>query len=416
MLRRGIAASGVGGFALALAVAVWASAAPAETFVDPTARIEGDVTLGDQVYVAPFARLRADKYPIDIGNESDVQDNVTVEAKKGDVRLGEQVILAHGATVIGRASLGEDGTCPLPEDPNESPALVCPSFVGFNAMVDGAIIEKDAMVLHLARVGPGVTIPSGCKVMSGKNITSQAEVGKPPACNPPRSVPVTKADREFMEGVIHVNVAFAERYAVLAAEDPSNVRGINFDPGKTELEPLEAFNPIRDLPTFNNGPTFDDGVPTRDPAFRNRIIGDVRMADSKVTLGLVMGDRISLRADEGEPFEVGSVAAMASRTIFHALEHTNLRLGQNGRYGERSLVHGGPTPFKDPTNPDDDGATITGDNFTLGERAVFFRSRIGNNSSVGERSLVQQSDFGPNTHIPDRTVVINNEVFGRVEW
>jgi carbonic anhydrase/acetyltransferase-like protein (isoleucine patch superfamily) len=387
----------VGGFALAFVVAVWASAAPAETFVDPTARIEGDVTLGDQVYVAPFARLRADKHAIHIGNESDVQDNVALEAKKGDVRLGEQVILAHGASVNGPASLGEEGHCP-------GGAHVCPSFVGFNAMVDGAIIEKDAMVLHLARVAPGVTIPSGRKVLSGKNVASDAEVAT-------KTAAVTDADRLFMDGVIEVNVAFAEQYAALAdpaqGGDPRNVRGINVDPGNT------AFNPVRNRPTLN-------GVLTRDPAFRNRIIGDVRMSNSRAELGLVMGDRISLRADEGEPFEVGSIDHMDSRTVFHALEHTHLQLGDRGSYGERSLVHGGPTDFA--SAPID--ATITGDDFQLGERAVFFRSRIGNNSSVGERSLVQQSDFCagtvidlcPSTVILDREVWINSTFFGRVEW
>ncbi len=410
MLRRGIAASRVGGFALAFTVAVWASAAPAQpfpekTFVDPTARIEGDVTLGDQVYVAPFARLRADKHAIHIGKESDVQDNVTVEAKEADIVIGEQVILAHGASVIGRpvrlgavivsTSLGEEGHCP-------AGAHVCPSFVGFNAMVDGAIIEKDAMVLHLARVAPGVTIPSGRKVLSGKNVASDAEVMA-------KTAAVSEADRVFMDGVIEVNVAFAEQYAALAAEDPSNVRGINVDPGNT------AFNPTRDLPRLNCRPTpfnCEESEHAAFPAFRNRIIGDVRMSNSRAELGLVMGDRISLRADEGEPFEVGRIDHMASRTVFHALEHTHLQLGDRGSYGERSLVHGGPTDFA--SAPID--ATITGDDFQLGERAVFFRSRIGNNSSVGERSLVQQSDFGPNTHIPDRTVVISNEVVGHVEW
>lgn len=385
MFKSRIAPNSIGGLVLALVMAVWSSTAPAQSFVDPTARIINGqlVTLGDLVYVAPFAILKAGGHRIDIGNESDVQDNVTLDSGKGAIRLGEQVILAHGASVNGPASLGEEGSCP-----GDPPAPVCPSFVGFNAMIDGAIIEKDAMVLHLARVAPGVTIPSGRKVLPGKNVASDAEVAA-------KTAALTEADRAFMDGVIEVNTAFAEQYAVLAAEDPSNVRGINFDPGHT------AFNPRRDLPALN-------GVPTRDPGFRNRIIGDVRTADGRAELDAVMGEKIALRADEGEPFAVGSIDAMGSRTIFHALEHTHLQLGNHGRYGERSLVHGGPTPFDD--------ATITGDNVQLGERAVFFRSRIGDNGRVGARSLVQQSDLPAGTVIPDRTVVINNEVFGHVEW
>jgi hypothetical protein len=67
-----------------------------------------------------------------------------------------------------------------------------------------------------------------------------------------KTAPVTAADRAFMEGVVHVNTSFARAYTELAAEDPSNVRGINYDPGHTD------FNPNRDLPTLA-------GVPTRDP-------------------------------------------------------------------------------------------------------------------------------------------------------
>src|SRR4051812_8975684 len=143
------------------------------TFVDPTATIINldNVHFGHLVYVAPFALLKAGagNRVIQIGDETNIQDSVTVDAKRGAVSLGEQVILAHGATVKGPASLGESGTCP-------EGASHCPSFVGFNAEVDGAIIEKNAMVLHLARVAPGVIIPSGRKVLPGKNVKSQAEV------------------------------------------------------------------------------------------------------------------------------------------------------------------------------------------------------------------------------------------------
>jgi len=141
------------------------------TFVDPTATISSNVNLGHLVYVAPFAEIKAGALParaISIGNESNIQDSCVVTAEAGAVRLGDMVIVAHGATVKGPASIGMTGQCQ-----NASP---CPSFVGFNAEVDGAIIEKDAMVSALARVGPGVTIPSGFAVVSGKNITSNAEV------------------------------------------------------------------------------------------------------------------------------------------------------------------------------------------------------------------------------------------------
>jgi len=171
------------------------------------------------------------------------------------------------------------------------------------------------------------------------------------------------------------------------------VRGINFDPDC-------PFNPGNQLPTLHK-------VPTRDPEFRNRIIGDVRTLDDLSKLNEVMGNKISLRADEGFPFAVGSILKMGDRTTFHALEHTHLRLGNNGRYGFHSLVHGGgPAGF----------ATKTGHDFTLGKEAVFFGSQAGVKVTVGCRSLVQQSTLANGTTVPNFTVMISNVVMGTVEW
>jgi carbonic anhydrase/acetyltransferase-like protein (isoleucine patch superfamily) len=355
------------------------------TFVDPTASIFNReyVSLGQLVYVAPFARLLAGsdrEHGIAVGNETNIQDSVLLVAGGGPIHLGEQVIIAHGAIVKGPAYLGMEGRCP-------DGGAVCPSFVGFNAEVDGAVIEKDAMVSTLARVAPGVTIPSGRNVLPGKNVATIAEVAA-------KTVPVTEADRAFMHGVVEVNVAFARQYTKLAEDNLSNVFGINYDPGNT------AFNPARDLPTLA-------GKRTRNPGFRNRIIGDVRLVDDQQMLDQVLRSRISLRADEGEPFVVGTIAIMDDQTTFHALEHSHLQLGARGRYGAHSLVHGGPNP-EDPTT--------TGSNFTLGDQAVFFRSRAGSNCRIGAKSLVQQSNLPDGTVIPDHTIFLNNQIVGHVEW
>ncbi len=363
-----------------------ATAATEPTFLDPTVTLvnRASVQFGSLDYVGPFAVLRAGTdaaHSITIGNESNVQDSVVVDATNGAIALGEMAILAHGSTVKGNSKIGMTGTCP-------DTAHGCPSFVGFNSEVDGAIVEKDAMVTHLARVAPGVTIPSGRKVLPGKNIASNAEVMA-------KTAPLVQGDREFMNGVIEVNVAFAREYTKLAAEDATNVRGINYDPGNT------AFNPTRDLPRLA-------GKETRDPQFPNRIIGGVDLRDDQATLSRVMGVQVSLRADEGEKFAVGSVQSLGNNTTFHALEHTNIQLGNGGTYGTHSLVHGGPTPYKD--------TTISGDNFKLGDGAVFFRSRAGNNCVIGERSFVQESDLPDGTIVPPRTVLIGGRNAGSVEW
>ncbi|NOT53548.1 MAG: hypothetical protein HOP18_02985 [Deltaproteobacteria bacterium] len=120
-----------------------------------------------------------------------------------------------------------------------------------------------------------------------------------------------------------------------------------------------------------------------------------------------MDDHISLRADEGEPFVIGTIAEMNNHVVFHALEHTHIGMGNGGFYGERVIVHGGPTSF--PLGAEEpDNATVTGNNVEIKRSAVFFRSRIGANSTIGSRSLVQQVDCPASTIIGRRQVVIGD--------
>ena len=86
------------------------------TFIDPTAVIHGGrgITIGKQDYVAPFATLSAQRGgTITIGNASNVQDNVSISAlgPRNNVVIGDQVILAHNATIIGPATIGATGRC-----------------------------------------------------------------------------------------------------------------------------------------------------------------------------------------------------------------------------------------------------------------------------------------------------------------
>jgi hypothetical protein len=263
--------------------------APAETatFIDPTATITGGehILLGKKIYIGPFARLLADdhsrkggrvmavsynsgrtdteEYRISIEAETNVQDNVTIyagyerdaaaEAKihaaglEDRVEIGERVILAHGATVKGPARIAVEGSN-IPEDPDDDQEV----FLS---------LEKNTGVSALARVGPGVRLKSGYIVLPGKNVTTQEEAENPDLGKVRRLV---EGDIEFNEAVLEVNIALAREYTKLFRENPSNVKGINYDPGNT------FFNPDRNLPQLGGGPT-------RVPGYRNRIIGEVYM-------------------------------------------------------------------------------------------------------------------------------------------
>lgn len=370
------------------------------TFLDPTARVTSpqSVHLSEQVYVGPFAELLATPdAPISVGAESNVQDNVLVLGKRaggraGGVEIAERVIMAHGASVIGPARIGVGGGN-IDADPDDDQEV----FLSFSSQVDGAVLEKNTGVSALARVGPGVRLRSGTLVLPGKNVTTQEqaddeELGK--------IRKITDADVAFNEAVIEVNVAFAREYTQMYREDPSSVRGANLDPGGTET------NADRDAPRFA-------GQERRIPEAGNRIIGDVRLDDTFERLSAVSGTRIALRADEGEPFQVGSVDAMESNVIFHALEEADLEVGDRVSYGNRVVVHGGGRVIREgePEEP-----TVVGDDVVLRDGSVVFRSTIGDGSVIGERSAVVGTDLKAGSRVPARTIILNGERFGSVEW
>ena len=388
---------------------VWVSASalfsesptkPAPSFSDPTAVLTHVTLRGTHgVYVAPFATLTAtNPYTIAIGDDSDVQDNALVSTTSpantvtgagvayGSIELGAKTILAHGATVLGGqtakggTTIGVYGKCPGETD--EKAGAGCASFVGFNSIVDGATIQKDVFVGHLVYVDRGAVILSGYKVPNGAWVKAGEEMNS--------IVPITCAERVFMDEVVHVNVEFAEGYNELA-EHGYNVAGINLNP-KTD---------------FNHNLQFEPNlarIPTVDPAFPNRIIGAVTMGNTLQQLAGVMGNQVALRADEGYPFTVGPIMQMDNNFTLHALEYTSVTLGVSGIYGSHSLVHGGEVKG-------DRSITKTGDFFTLGERAVFFRSTMsGANSSVGNYSLVQDSVYTSDAEtISNCQIVVGNK-------
>jgi carbonic anhydrase/acetyltransferase-like protein (isoleucine patch superfamily) len=328
------------------------------SFLDPTVNMwrPRHIHLAERVYVAPFATLGAGKAPVKIGPESNVQDNVRVRGgvlnrtsadrrslrraalRPGSgIRTGERVILAHGSSVRGPAQLGVG---PVKHVPDGMGGAVEDSgvFVSFGAQVDGGIIERDSGLSALSRLGPGVRLRSGFIVLPGKNVTTQAQADRP-ALGKVR--PIVEADREFNAGVVEVNVGLAREYTRLSRDDASNVLGANFDPGGNE------FDEERDLPSVESD--LCTGPHVRDPHFRNRIIGDSCFEDSFDALDAKMGRSISIRADEGGPFGLGIISPMDDKVVFHALEGTDLRLGNRVHYGQRVILHGGGRPPVDPT-------------------------------------------------------------------
>lgn len=163
-------------------------------WISETAVIVGDVTISDDVFVAPNAVIRADEpgSSIVIGNGCNVQDNVVIHAlSNSEVLIGSSTSLAHGCIVHGPCRIGEG------------------CFVGFGAVVFDCIIGNDTLVLHNATVR-GVEISSGKVVQDGGIITKQEDAGS--------LMDITQDLAEFKEGVVETNMDLVKDYGKLAGE------------------------------------------------------------------------------------------------------------------------------------------------------------------------------------------------------
>jgi carbonic anhydrase/acetyltransferase-like protein (isoleucine patch superfamily) len=363
------------------------------------------VSIGASSYFGPFAEITGSG-KIVIGSKSNLQDNVSIYGS-GNVTIGDEVILAHGAQVKAPAKIGGHK----------------PTFIGFNSLIDGATMEEDSAVLHLSRVAPGLIVKAGTIVVSGVNVTKQSQLtlGSADA----KVVPMSEGMHLFMEGVLHVNETFATEYSKMSRESSSKVKGINYDPAHPSFtDATKNFNLVRNLPTLA-------GMKTSAPTYRNRIIGDVQMADAfaKVNSTSFYGSKIALRADEGEQFIIGSVKKMNDRVTFHALEHNNIHAGNNVTYGFRSTVHGGESPATVYAAPHSAYAAEThapkaitrvGDNTIIGSYSVVFKSAVGSNVRIGCGSLIEGSTL-PNGYIVPANSIVTTGADGKLivkkaEW
>lgn len=114
-------------------------------YIASTAAIIGAVRLGPNVSIWHQVTLRGDANFITVGANTNIQDNAVVHIDSGEypTRIGKDVTIGHSAIIH---------ACTL-ED-------CC--FVGMGAIVmDGAVVEREAMV------GAGALIPPGKVVTSG---------------------------------------------------------------------------------------------------------------------------------------------------------------------------------------------------------------------------------------------------------
>ena len=117
-------------------------------YVFETATVIGTVILGARVSIWPHATLRGDNEPIEIGDDSNVQESSVLHADPGfPLTIGRRVTVGHQVMLHG-CTIG-DG-----------------SLIGIQAIVlNGAVIGRNCLIGAGALITEGKHIPDGSLVV-----------------------------------------------------------------------------------------------------------------------------------------------------------------------------------------------------------------------------------------------------------
>lgn len=116
------------------------------TFIAPNASVVGRVTVaeGGSVWYSSVLRADTESSSITIGKNSNIQDRSVLVAEGGDILIGDNVTVGHGAIMEGNITIGD--FCLIGQG----------SILGKNTTVHAkSIIAAGAVVL------PNTTVPSG---------------------------------------------------------------------------------------------------------------------------------------------------------------------------------------------------------------------------------------------------------------
>lgn len=169
-------------------------------FVDPTAILCGKIIVQENVFIGPYAVIRADEVdehgemdPIVIGANSNIQDGVVIHSKAGGlVEIGQYTSIAHRSIVHGPCRVGNR------------------VFIGFNSVLfdcevgDGSVVRHNSVVEHC-------TVPPGFYIPSTSNIHSNTELATIEPVHPDEagfSESVASANNELVKGYKRIRNEF----------------------------------------------------------------------------------------------------------------------------------------------------------------------------------------------------------------
>jgi carbonic anhydrase/acetyltransferase-like protein (isoleucine patch superfamily) len=125
----------------------------ASAYVDASAQVIGDVTLGERSSIWPNVTARGDVNTIRIGDDSNIQDNSVLHCDAGlfPLNIGNRVTVGHMSMLHG---------CTIEDD---------------------CLIGIGAIVLNGAKVGHGSVIAAGAVVAEGMEVPPESMVMGVPA-------------------------------------------------------------------------------------------------------------------------------------------------------------------------------------------------------------------------------------------
>lgn len=168
-------------------------------YIDRTAIVCGKVIIGANVFIGPYAVIRADEIdasgsmePIIIGGNSNIQDGVVIHSKEGGlVKIGEFTSIAHRSIIHGPCEIGDR------------------VFIGFNSVVFNCTIGSGSVVRHNSVI-ENCHVPPNFHIPSTTNVHSDADL-----TNIPRVAPNVAS---FSESVAAANLELVRGYKRLQNE------------------------------------------------------------------------------------------------------------------------------------------------------------------------------------------------------
>ena len=125
----------------------------ASAYIDPSAQVIGNVTVGERSSIWPNVTARGDVNTIQIGDDSNIQDNSVLHCDAGlyPLKIGDRVTVGHLAMLHG---------CTIEDD---------------------CLIGIGAIVLNGAKIGHGSVIAAGALIPEGAEIPPESMVMGVPA-------------------------------------------------------------------------------------------------------------------------------------------------------------------------------------------------------------------------------------------